>query len=35
VSSLREVSEIMAGRGDGLFQRLQNNATRVLLEAAG
>jgi len=34
VSSLREVSEIMAGRGDGLFQRLQNNATRVLLEAA-
>jgi len=31
VNSLREISDIMAGRGDGLFQRLSNNSKRVLL----
>ena len=31
INSLREISDIMAGRGDGLFQRLSENAKRVLL----
>ena len=31
INSLREISDIMAGRGDGLFQRLSENSKRVLL----
>jgi len=29
INSLKEISGIMAGRGDGLFQRLTNNSKRV------
>ena len=31
VSQLQEISSIMAGRGDGLFNRLVNNSKKVLL----
>ena len=31
ISSLQEVGAIMAGRGDGLFNRLSNNSKKVLM----
>jgi len=33
VNSLKEISSIMSGRGDGLFQRLSNNSKLVLLSS--
>ena len=33
-SMLQEVSAIMAGRGDGLFNRLANNSKKVLLTSS-
>ena len=34
ISSLQEVGAIMAGRGDGLFNRLSNNSKKVLMGVA-
>ena len=34
ISMLQEVSAIMAGRGDGLFNRLANNSKKVLLTSS-